>query len=182
MKLHKFSGLVMFVAVVLFSYGTTPGQVVEKVKDAASKTKDVTVDAAKKTADVVGDGAEAAVDKTKDIAGDTKDASVGAAKKSRVFVKDGINIAADKTLDAADATGDAVGSGVKTAASKTKQVGRYTVGVTDNVAGKVYEGGRYYTVKSWDGTKWASKQVWYNTKKAASATKDFVVGDGEKQP
>ena len=57
---------------------------------------------------------------------------------------------------------------------KAVTVGRHTVNVTENVAGEVQEGGKYFMVTTWDGTKWVSKRTWYATKKAAGATKDAV--------
>lgn len=128
----------MFFALVLFSYGSAEAQVVDAVKDAASKTKEVT----KKTAVVVTDNVKKAADKTEDVTVDT-------AKKT---------------------------------ASASKKVGSYSIDVTESAAGHAYEGGKYYTVKTWDGTKWVSNRVWYKTKKAADATKDAIVGDGEKKP
>lgn len=142
MKIRILTIFAMFLAVVLFSYGSANAQVVDAVKDAASKTKDVTVDAAKKTKVVVTDGLEKAADTTKDV-------SVDAAKKT---------------------------------ASTSKKIGNYSVDVTEGVTGTVYEGGKWFTVTTWDGTKWVSKRVWYATKKAGTATKDAVVGDGEKKP
>lgn len=59
-------GLFVFLAVVLFSYGSADAQVPDAVKDAAKKTKDVTVDAAKKVGVVVTDNLEKGADKTKD--------------------------------------------------------------------------------------------------------------------
>lgn len=131
-------GSLFAVAIVFFAYGTGSAQVVEKVKDAAEKTKDVTV---------------------------------GAAKKTKVFVTDGLEKAGDKTEDTA-----------KAAAKKTKTFGSTTVSTTENVTGQVMEGGKHYTVKTWDGTKWVSKRVWYATKKGATATKEAVVGDGDQKP
>ncbi len=125
-----------FLALVSFSYVGAQAQVVGAVKDAAGKTKDVTVDAAKKT---------------------------------KVVVTDGLETAADKTKSAADATGDATAKGAKVAASKSKSFGNRTVSVTENIAGNAYEGGKFYTVTTWDGTKWVSKRVWFKTKKAADA-------------
>lgn len=142
MRSSIFTGLVTLCAIVLFSYGSASGQVVDAVKDAAAKAKEVTVDAAKKTTVVVTDGLEKAADKTKDEAVE----------------------------------------GSKKAASTSKKVGSYSIDVTEGVVGKTYEGGRYYSVKTWDGTKWVSKQVWYATKKAASGTKNAVVGDGQQKP
>ena len=98
-----------FVA-VLFSVGQSQAQVVEKIKDAAEKTKDVTVDVSKKTA-----------------------------------------------------------SGVKQFGNKPLRSPKYRRSNCRE--------GKYYTAKTWDGTKWVSKQVWINSKKAAEGTKDFIVGD-----
>ena len=81
------------------------------------------------------------------------------------------------TTDVADKTKDAAVDGAKAAASGAKKVGGYTVDVTENVAGQAYEGGKWFVTTTWDGTKWVSKKVMYGTKKAAGATKDFVVGD-----
>ncbi|MEP7149467.1 MAG: hypothetical protein ABI857_11360 [Acidobacteriota bacterium] len=132
MNSKTFLSVALFFAVVLFAYGQTNAQVVDKIKDAAGKAKDVTVDAAKKT---------------------------------RVVVTDGLETAADKTGDAASATGKAV-------KSNTKTIGNHAVTVTDNVAGSVYEGGKWFVVTTWDGTKWVSKRTWYATKKTGTAIKD----------
>ena len=145
-------------AIAVFSYGAANAQVVDAVKDAAGKTKDVTVKAAKKTAEV-----------TKDVAGKTKDVTVDAAKKT-----------ADVTTDVADKTKDVAVDGAKATASGAKKIGNYTVNVTENVTGHAYEGGKWFVTTTWDGTKWVSKRVWYGTKKAAGATKDAVVGDDNK--
>lgn len=138
MRIRSLASIGLFFAIVLFSCVAAKAQVVEVVKDAASKTKDIS----KKTAEVVADTA-------KDVADTTGDVTVAAAKKT---------------------------------VSTSKKIGNYSVNVTENVAGAAYEGGKYFTVKTWDGTKWVSKRVWFATKKAADATKDFVVGDGEKKP
>lgn len=124
-------------AAVLLSYDSASGQVVDKIKDAAGKTKDVTVKAAKKTEVVVTDALETAADKT-------KDATVKTAK---------------------------------VAGSESKKFGNHAVNVTENVAGQAYEGGKWFVVTTWDGTKWVSKRVWYANKTAAKATKDAVIGD-----
>ncbi len=71
MNSKTFLSVAIFFAAVLFAYGETNAQVVDKIKDAAGKTKDVTVDAAKKTRVVVTDGLETAVDKTGDAASAT---------------------------------------------------------------------------------------------------------------
>ena len=70
----------MFFAAVFFAYGQANGQVVEKIKDAAGKTKDVTVGAAKKTKVVVTDGLEKAADKTEDAASATAKAAKSTSK------------------------------------------------------------------------------------------------------
>ena len=70
----------------------------------------------------------------------------------------------------------------KTTKSAAKSTAGYTVKLVDNVKGQSYEGGRWLTVTTWDGAKWVSKRAWFPMKKAASATKDAVVGDDNKQP
>jgi hypothetical protein len=135
MKLRKFAFFASIFAIVLFGYSSASAQIVDAVKDAADKTKEVT----KKTAVVVTDG-------VKDAAGKTKDATV---------------------------------KGTKTAAKKTTEFGSHSVEVTENVAEKSYEGGRFATVKTWDGSKWVAKRVWFASKKAGTATKEAVVGDDD---
>lgn len=88
MKVRSLAGLMVLFTAVAFSYGTASAQVVDAVKGAASKTKDVTVDAAKKTAEVtkkttvvVTDGLETAADKTKDVTVDSAKKTGSAAKK-----------------------------------------------------------------------------------------------------
>ena len=78
-------GLVVFFAVVLFSYGTSSAQIVDKVKDAAGKTKRVTVKAAKK----VGEEVEDAASKTKDVSVDTGEA---AASKTKSYGNYTVNV------------------------------------------------------------------------------------------
>jgi len=134
MKYKGFLSVLALSLTVLFAYGQANAQVPEKVKDAAGKTKDVTVDAAKKT---------------------------------KVIVTDGLEKAADKTGDAASATASA-------AKSTSKTIGHHTVTVTDNVVGEVRKDGKWFTVTTWDGTKWVSKRTWIETKKVAVATKDAV--------
>jgi hypothetical protein len=136
MKTKAILSALVFFAAVLFSYDSVNAQIVDKVKDAASKTKDVTLDAA---------------DKTRDVTVDTT-------KKVGVVVTDGLSTAADKTAGAA-----------KVGAKKTKQFGSHAVNVTENVSGEVTEGGKWFVVTTWDGTKWVSKRVWYKTKQAADA-------------
>lgn len=120
----------LFFAAALFcvaSFTSAEAQIVEKVKDAAEKTKDVTVETTKKVGEVAKDGAEKVED------------------------------------------------GTKAGVSKSKKVGSHIVTTTDNVVGQAYEGGKYYTVKTWDGSKWVTKRVWFATKKA-------VVGENEVKP
>ncbi|HMJ07808.1 MAG TPA: hypothetical protein VK468_02315 [Pyrinomonadaceae bacterium] len=137
MHIRLFSLAIVASAIVLFSYGGVQAQIVDKVKDATEKAKDVTVDAA---------------DKVKDVTVDTT-------KKTTVVVTDNLSKAADKT-------GDAVVGTTKAAASKTKSFGSHAVSVTDNVVGQSYEGGKWAVVTTWDGTKWVSKRTWFATKKA----------------
>ena len=144
MKLKGLNCLGLLLAIVLFSYGAANGQVVDAVKDAAKKTKDVTVDAAKKTVEV-----------TKDVADKTKDVTVDAAEKTVDVTKD----VADKTVD-----------GAKAAGSGAKKVGGFVVETTGDVAEKAVEGGKYFVHTTWDGTKWVSKKVWHPTKNAAAKT------------
>lgn len=126
---------------VCLSYSAASGQVIDAVKDAASKTKEL----------------------TKDVADKTKDVTVDSAKKVKVVVTDGLATAGDKTEKAA-----------KVGASESKKFGGNVVNVTENVSGQAYEGGKYYTVKTWDGTKWVSKRVWYPIKKTGTAVKETV--------
>jgi hypothetical protein len=155
MKLNKFFSFAGLLAVALFSYTTGNAQIVDAVKDAASATKNVTVKAAKKTADV-----------TKDTA-----------SKTKVVVEDAYDKAAEKTPEIAGETKDATVKTGKVAASTTNKIGEYSINVTEGAAGHAYEGGRWLMTSTWDGTKWVSKRIWYPTKKAASATKDAVMGE-----
>ncbi len=77
-----------FFASVMFSYESANAQVVGAIKDAASKTKEVTVDQAKKTANVatkievvVTDSLEKAADGTKDTAIDASKKAASTSKK-----------------------------------------------------------------------------------------------------
>lgn len=81
--------------------------------------------------------------------------------KIKVVVTDGLQTAADKTKDAASAVAE-------TTKKTAKSFGNKTVEVTEGVVGQAIKQGRYYTVKTWDGTKWVSKQVFYETKKAVN--------------
>lgn len=106
------------------------------------------------------------VDAAKDAADKTKEVT----KKTAVVVTDGLEKAVDKTKEA---TVD----GTKKAAKTTTAFGNKSVEVTENIAESTVREGKYYTVKTWDGTKWVSKQVWFESKKTADKTKDVVVGD-----
>lgn len=82
---------------------------------------------------------------------------------------------ANDTKAAANKAADATANAAEKSAKSVKNFGRHTVEVTENiVASKPVEAGKYYTVKTWDGAKWVSKQVWYTTKKAGTATKNAV--------
>ncbi len=134
MKIKDLACVATLLLVVLLSNSMANGQVVDAVKDAASKTKKATVKVSKTTAGAV-----------------------------------------NETIDA---TADVGKKAVKT----SKKIGDYTIEITENVAGKVYEGGKWFTVTTWDGSKWVSKRVWFATKKSANAAKDVVVGDEDKKP
>ena len=128
-------------------------------------------------------GAQAQVpDTVKDAASKTKEATVSAAKKTKVVVTDTTDKVVDKSKSSADAARDTAAAAAKATASKTKKIGNYSVDVTDSASGQAYEGGKYLTTSTWDGSKWVSKRVWYETKKGASATKDAAAGDQRPKP
>ena len=102
----------------------------------------------------------------KEIANDTKQA----AEKTKVVVTDGLSKAADATKTAAEKTAKSV----KNFGSNAVEVTENVVGKSAEVGGKTLQKGRYYTVKTWDGTKWVSKQVWYETKAAGAAVNKAV--------
>ncbi len=104
---------------------------------------------------------------------DAADKAKEVTKKTGVVVTDGLEKIADKTKDA---TVD----GTKKAAKTTKNFGNKSVEVTENIAEGTVREGKFYTVKTWDGTKWVSKQVWFASKKTADKTKDVVVGDEDQ--
>jgi Flp pilus assembly protein TadG len=93
-------------------------------------------------------------DAVKDAADKAKDVTVDTTKKTGVIVTDALETAASETKDAASAT-----------KKKTKQFGKHAVEVTEDVAGETYEGGKWFVVTTWDGTKWVSKRVMYPNKK-----------------
>jgi hypothetical protein len=51
----------------------------------------------------------------------------------------------------------------------TTKIGNYSVNVTENVQGQSLENGKFYTVTTWDGTKWVSKRTWMPNKPGAVA-------------
>ena len=136
MKLNALFALTVFFGAVLFSYGTVSAQSEDKTKDTAAKTADAVVDSTSKV---------------------TK-AAAEPEKKTTVVVTDSLANAADKAKDAGTATGTAV-------KTSTQKIGKTTINVTDNVAGEAYEGGRWLTTSTWDGTKWAYKRLWFPNKK-----------------
>ena len=140
-------------AAVIFSYTLTSAQVPDKVKDAASKTKDVSVKTAKKTTDVVNDSADKAVDKTKDVV--------------------------DATGDTAAKTSKATASKSRQIGNYTVQT---TENVTEMAPAKVKGEGRWLTTTTWDGSKWVAKRAWYETKKDTRSTKDAVTGSERPRP
>lgn len=77
MKLKILFNLSAIFVFALFSYNTANAQVVDAVKEAAKKTKDVTVDAAKKTAGVT----KGVADKTTEVTVDGAKATGAGAKK-----------------------------------------------------------------------------------------------------
>lgn len=81
MRLKGFVSCLVFFAAVFFSYNSVSAQIVDKIKDAAGKTKDVTVDTTKKTTVVVTDALEKTADKTADVAGDAAKVGKSSAKK-----------------------------------------------------------------------------------------------------
>jgi hypothetical protein len=126
MKINRLAGLMMFFAVVLFSYSMTNAQVVDKTKEAATKTKDVTVDTTKKVS---------------------------------VVVTDNLKTAADKTADAAGAV-------AKPVVKSSQTFGSRTVSLVENITGEPERsGGKYYSVTTWDGSKWVTKRTWFPDKK-----------------
>lgn len=102
----------------------------------------------------------------KETANDTKQA----AEKTKVVVTDGLAKAADATKTGVEKSAKAV----KTFGSNAVEVTDNVVGKSAEVGGKTLQAGRYYTVKTWDGTKWVSKQVWYETKAAGTAVTKTV--------
>lgn len=115
MRLRVLNCFGLLFAIVLFSYGAAQGQVVDAIKDAAKKTKDVTVDAAKKTAEVTTDIATG----TADVATDVWDVSAKGTKKAVYYV-------GDKTADFAKLGYDGGKQVVVTTWDGTKWVSKKT--------------------------------------------------------
>ena len=80
MKLRVLCNLATVLVIALFSYSAANAQVVQKVKDAADKTKEVTVDTTKKTVELTKDAADKTKNVTEKVVDKTKDATVEAAK------------------------------------------------------------------------------------------------------
>lgn len=78
--------------------------------------------------------------------------------KTTVVVTDTLTNAADKTKDAAAST-------TSTVATKSQTIGKTTINVTEGVKGDAYEGGRWLTTSTWDGSKWVYKRLWFPNKK-----------------
>lgn len=149
MRIKNLGRLLLVFSFVLVSYGAINAQVVDAVKDAASKTKDVTVDAAKKTVEV-----------TKDVAEGTKDATVDgvkfAGKKTQQFGEKSVEV----TDNVGEGTGDVAKDVWDATAKGTKKTVYYVGNRTADFAKLGYKGGKYFVRKSWDGTKWVAEKVW----------------------
>lgn len=78
------------------------------------------------------------------------------ASNPRVVVTDTLAETA-KAKDAATAP--------KPAPSTTKSFGNHAVTVTEGVVGQTMQSGKWYTVTTWDGTKWVSKRTFFPDKK-----------------
>ena len=82
-------------------------------------------------------------------------------KKVKVVVTDNLQKPADQAKEAVAAPKET-----------TKNFGNHALVVTENITpaantnATTAEGGRYYTVTTWDGSRWVSKQVLFPPKKA----------------
>lgn len=185
MKVKGLLSFALLFVLVSFSYGTAEAQVVDAVKDAASKTKEVTVDAAKKTADVTGDIAEGTKDVTvkaakktagvtKDVAGATKDGTVKAAKKTADVTADAYDKADDVAASTYDKADDMAYDVAQATAKGTKK-SVYFVGDKAVDLGKYgYKGGKWVTMTTWDGMKWVSKKARFWAKEGYDKTEDAL--------
>ena len=126
MKLKVLNYFGMLLAVVLFSYGAAQGQVVNAIKDAAKKTKDVTVDIADKTKDVTVDAAKKTAEVTTDIASGTADVAIDVWDASAKGTKKAVYYTGDKTADFAKLGYDAGKEVVVTTWDGTKWVSKKT--------------------------------------------------------
>ena len=52
----------------------------------------------------------------------------------------------------------------KPAPTTTKSFGNHAVTVTEGVVGQTMQNGKWYTVTTWDGTKWVSKRTFFPDK------------------
>lgn len=136
MKLNTLFALTVFFGAVLFSYGTANAQSEDKAKDTTTKAADAVVDSTKKVTRAV----------------------VEPTKKTTVVVTDSLTNAGDKTRSTASVSASAV-------KTKSQTIGNSTINVTDNVTGEAYEGGRWLTTSTWDGSKWVYKRLWFPNKK-----------------
>jgi hypothetical protein len=127
-SLVRFSFLIAF---ALFSYSSSNAQIVDAVKKAADKTKDVTVDAAKKTAEVTKDAAEA----TPEIAEKTGEATKNAAKATG----SGVKRVGGYTIKVTDNV-------VESAAAKSYQSGKWLTTTT-------WDGTKWVSKRVWYATK-----------------------------
>ena len=94
-------------------------------------------------------------DKTKDTATKTTDTTVEPTKRVSVVVTDNLKTAADKTAEAAKPT-----------VKSSKTFGNTTVSLTESISGEPERtGGKYYSVTTWDGSKWVTKRTWFPDKK-----------------
>ena len=173
MKLKGLHYLTLLFVLVLFSYGTADAQIVDAVKDAAGKTKDVTVDAAKKTADVTKKAAEGTKDvtvkgaeKTGDVLSDGYDKAEDVGSDVVEGTKDTYDKAGDLASDAADKTEETVDNRdniatdiLKATANGTKKVVYYSGDKAADLAKLGYKGGKFVVVKTWDGTKYVARKL-----------------------
>lgn len=134
MKLRVLCNFVTIFGIALFSYSAASAQVVDAVKDAADKTKEVTIDTTKKTVEITKDAADKTKNATEKIAGKTKDTTVNAAKTTG----SGAKKIGNYTVELVD--------NVK---EKTPEAGRWLVMTTWN-------GTKWVTKRTWVATKKAA--------------------------
>ena len=183
MKLKVLGNFLMIFAFALFSCIFANAQVVDTVKKAADKTKDVTVDATKKAAKETKKAADktkdVTVDATKDAADKTKDVTVDTVDKTVELTKDATEETKNVTKKVAEKTKDGTVNAAKT-------TGGYTVKLVDNIKEQPVKerpngDGRWLTVTNWDGKKWVSKREWVPNKKQENITESIGSVDGFAQ-